>query len=235
MQRNAKCYGKGQTRRGANMTTTNRAPLLVLSAIGVMIVVMVLFATAMEAGVGMMILLVACIVALCLIGRWFASGISKTVEVVADKRLASQAESNRHIESVLKMGYAPKVYTPVQIQSGIAPAQPQIAAPVDPRRDKALRLLNETIESDIKDKGGALRYGPKSGRIMTQADAGAVGIIADDWSAAVAYLFAFGVATGNSGTIILDKRNVSRLIADVARNVQDAEASGVMAIPETRR
>jgi hypothetical protein len=174
-----------------------------------------------------MILLVACIVALCLIGRWFASGISKTVEVVADKRLASQAESNRHIESVLKMGYAPKVYTPVQIQSSIASVQQQIAAPVDPRRDKALRLLNETIESD--------KYGPKSGRIMTQADAGAVGIIADDWSAAVAYLFAFGVATGNSGTIIIDKRNVSRLMADVARNVQDAEASGVMAIPEARR
>jgi hypothetical protein len=215
------------------MTTTNRAVPYVLAFMAALIVTLALFATAMSAGVGMMILLVACIVAICLIGRWFASGVSKTVEVVADKRLASQAESNRHSEAekkivvdLVKLGYHPNDFSPLRPQIS-APVQPQISAPVDPRRDKALRLLNETIESD--------KYGPKSGRIMTQADAGAVGIIADDWSAAVAYLFAFGVATGNSGTIILDKRNVSRLMADVARNVQDAEASGVMAIPEARR
>jgi hypothetical protein len=211
------------------MTTTNRAPLFVLASLGVSITVLALFATAMEAGVGMMILLVICagVIGALLLGL-FRGFVTTWLKMLMER--------NRHVEAVLEMGYDPKSYIPVPQQTlQIAAPVQQTAAPVDPRRDKALRLLNETIESDIKDKDGSLKYGPKSGRIMTQEDAGGVGIIANDWSAAVAYLFAFGVATGNSGTIILDKRNVSRLMADVARNVQDAEASGVMAIPEARK
>jgi hypothetical protein len=130
------------------MTTTNRAPLFVLSALGLMIVVMVLFATAMEAGVGMMILLVACVVALCLIGRWFASGVGETVEVVMDKRLASQAEQNRHDEAVdktrlemLKVGYHPDDFSPlIKIA---APVQQQIAAPA-----KGIHFTSASVEGD---------------------------------------------------------------------------------------
>jgi hypothetical protein len=98
------------------MTTTNRAPLFVLSALGVMIVVMVLFATAMEAGVGMMILLVICAGVLGAIGLVVFRGVTSTGLAIADKRLQSRAEDYRHIETVLKLGYTPESYEPVKLQ-----------------------------------------------------------------------------------------------------------------------
>jgi hypothetical protein len=119
----------------------------------------------------------------------------------------------------------PETYEPIQRQQIAAPveAQQQIAAPVDPRREHALRLLTATIES--------AKYGTSADRLMPQKEAGAAGIIADDWSAGVAYLFQFGIMTGNGGTLIKDGRNVARLMADVARGRVDAEASAVLALP----
>jgi ABC-type multidrug transport system fused ATPase/permease subunit len=205
-----------------NLTT--RAPLLFVLIMVISIAVISLFAVAIQAGWEMMVLLVLCALALSTILLWFSRGVTATGLAIADKRLSANAEQHRHIEAVLKLGHSPKDYTPIERQIA-APAQ---AAPVvqlaDPRREHALRLLNATLDSD--------KYGPRSTKIMTQKDAGAVGIIADDWSAAVAYLFLFGVATGNTGTIIKDSRNVSRLMADVARDKQDNEASAVMGLPE---
>jgi Zn-dependent protease with chaperone function len=206
------------------MTTTNR-PILFFTVMLISIAVISLFAVAIEAGWEMMVLLVLCALALSTIALWFSRGVTATGLAIADKRLSANAEQHRHIEAVLKLGHNPKDYTPIERQIA-APVQvaPVAQALPDPRRDKALNLLNATIDSD--------KYGPRSTKIMTQNDARAAGIIADDWSAAVAYLFMFGVATGNTGTIIKDSRNVSRLMADVARDKQDNEASAVMGLPE---
>jgi len=212
------------------MTTSiaNRALAFILAAI-VALVVFGLFAVAMQTGVGMMILLVLCAGALSAIMLVAFRGFTAT-------RLTWQIESNRHDEAVLKLGHDPETYQLIERQAQLpAPVQAVEVKPVDPRREHALRLLTATLDSDAKDKQGALKYGPKSVKVMTQADAGAVGMIADDWSAAVSYLFLFGVATGNTGTIIKDQRNVSRLMSDVARDRQDNEASAVMGLPERKR
>ena len=184
-----------------------------------------LFAVAMQAGTGMMILLVICAGVLGAIALVVFRGVTATGLAIADKRLQSRAEDYRHTEAVLRLGHMPGDYQPITRQIA-APleVQQQIAAPPDPRREHALRLLTATIES--------AKYGPDATRLMPQKEAGTIGIIADDWSAGVSYLFAYGVMTGSAGTLIKDERNVARLIADVARGRENAEASGVLALPK---
>jgi hypothetical protein len=203
--------------------TPSRTPLYIILSIAALIMVFGLFAVAMQAGVGMMILLVICAGVLGAIALIVFRGVTQTALAIADKRLQSRAEDYRHVEAVLRLGHAPDTYEPIQRQiAAPVEAQQQIAAPADPRREHALRLITATIESD--------KYGTIATRLMPQKEAGTVGIIADDWSAGVAYLFAYGVMTGNGGTLIKDGRNVARLMADVARGRENVESGAVMSL-----
>ena len=208
---------------------TNRAPLVTIAAVAAVSSVAVLFVVAMSAGWEMMILLVICAGVLSVVALFFGRGVTATGLSIADKRLEGQAEKYRHIEAVLKFGIDPNGYQPMrQLQAS------QQAAPVvderytDKRRGVALKLLNATIDSD--------KYGAKSQKVMTQADAAQVGIIADDWSSGVGYLCAyFNVITGNKGTLITNDKTASRIMADVAAVQQTVTDSAVMALPESKR
>jgi hypothetical protein len=214
----------------AGVDSPSRVPFVIVGVVTVVIAVVILFVVAIGAGVGTVILLVVVVIALAFISATLYRIFVEAWIKFAGMKL-KHAEAGNAFELAklqvdvaklrLEYDHMPRLSAPVQEQ--------QVAqqAPPDPRREHALRLLSATLDSD--------KYGPRSQKIMTQADAGKIGIIADDWSAAVAYLFLFGVATGNTGTIIKDSRNVSRLMADVARDKQDSEASGVMALPEVKR
>jgi hypothetical protein len=130
------------------MTTTNRAPLFVLASLGVSITVLALFATAMEAGVGMMILLVICAGVLGAIGLVVFRGMTQTVLGIMSKRLDSRAEDYRHEEAadkirleVLKAGYHPDDFSP--LRQIAAPVQQQIAAPA-----KGIHFTSASVEGD---------------------------------------------------------------------------------------
>jgi hypothetical protein len=206
------------------MTILSRA-LLVAFLIVAVPTVAILFVVAIQAGPAVLVLLVVCVGLLSWIAQRFASSLFGLIQSYATAKY-QHAEQMAN-KGVLVVGRGFPQYNVKQAQ--IAAPAPQAAqlSPPDPRREHALRLLSATVESD--------KYGPKSVKVMTQKDAGAVGIIADDWSAAVNYLFLFGVATGNTGTIIKDSRNVARLLADVARDAKDNEVSAVMALPENKR
>lgn len=199
----------------------NRTPILIVISASVMLVG-ILFVVAMQAGVLTMVLLVVCVGALCWLALIAFRGFTAT-------RLTWQTERNRHDEAVIKMGHMPDTYLPIPRQAQLAAPVPQIDARyTDPRRAVALRLLNATLDSD--------KYGPRSAKIMTQADAAQVGIIADDWSSGVGYLCAFfHVATGNKGTLITNEKTASRIMADVASVARDVTDSAVAALPEVRR
>jgi hypothetical protein len=109
--------------------TQSRAPLYIILAIFSLIVVFGLFAVAMQAGVGMMILLVICAGVLGGIALFVFRGITATGLAIADKRLQSRAEDYRHTEAVLKLGHMPETYEPIQRQQIAAPVQQQLAAP----------------------------------------------------------------------------------------------------------
>jgi len=131
------------------MTTTERPILLALVAVAALITVLALFGAAMEAGVGMMILIVLCAGVLGAIGLVVFRGVTTTGLAIADKRLQSRAEDYRHIETVLKLGYTPESYEPVKLQIE-APAEPDGGSlqesETEQYRPLALQLVGVTHE-----------------------------------------------------------------------------------------
>jgi len=100
----------------SNNTTTVNKPLIIFAVMAGVFVTAFVFVVAMTAGVGMMILLVLCVAALSVIALWFSRGVTATGLAIADKRLAANAEQHRHVEAVIKLGYSPHDYAPVERQ-----------------------------------------------------------------------------------------------------------------------
>jgi hypothetical protein len=189
------------------MTTPTRAPLVVVASIAALAVVFGLFAITIGAGIWTFIAFVFVVIVLCFI----VAGLYR-VFIEAWIKYAGM----KYKQEDLRFAHAREMYK-LQAQY----EQRQITAPLvsatpdkkytDPARPIALKLLSATIDDIVN-------YGPKSKQLMTQADAAPIGIIADDWSLAVAYLCSnYGMYTQTGkGTFTPKDKTISRVMADAA-------------------
>jgi hypothetical protein len=191
------------------MIASPRLPYAIILGIAITAAVFGLFAITIGAGIWTFVLFVIVVIVLCFIGvalyRFFIDAWLKW----AGMKFKQIDAQNQHERLMIELKYKYVAQLPA----------PQSQSPrtvdekyTDPARDVALRLLSATIESTDK------KYGPKGTQVMTQADAGAIGIIANDWSAAVAYLCSnYDVLTiDGKGTYTTKNKTISRVMADTA-------------------
>lgn len=193
-------------------TSNNQQSKIPYIAIGIIAVIVALFGVAALAlqrdfwtFVGLLVALIAALfLVLAANHLWIRSRLIWETSQI--KKLEIQLQNNRLMWELHAKYDQPKQITAPKTQAAIDDKF------TDPARDIALRLLSATIESTDK------RYGPHGTQIMTQADAGKIGIIANDWSAAVRYLSNnYDVFTiEGRGTVTQNNKTVSRIMADVA-------------------
>lgn len=193
------------------MTTAPRnqkTPYIVIGAIAIGAIVFGLFALTLQKDIGTFIVFVIVLIALCFIGVSLYGLFIKAWLQFAAMRVKQMDAQNQHERLMyeLRAKYERPQLTPPQQTHSIDEKY------TDPARAVALRLLSATIESK--------KYGANGTQIMTQADAALLTptMIANDWSAAVAYLCSnYDVLTiAGKGTSTTNNKTVGRVLADTA-------------------
>lgn len=194
-----------------------KTPYIVIGAIAIGAIVFGLFALTLQKDLGTFIVFVIVLIALCFIGVSLYGLFIKAWLQFAAMRVKQMDAQNQHERLMFELRAK---YDRPQLNA----PQPTRAIDekfTDPARGIALQLLSATIESPDK------RYGPHGTQIITQADAGNIGIIADDWSEGVRYLRSnYDVITiEGKGTFTTKNKTISRVMADTA----------VMSLPKVTR